>query len=225
MVRSTWLRSVLVMVTLALGTMAPLGSRMVPPMVPEMSCAMSPVATQATSANTDKSGFILPLEYMILRPPCNFTRLCHSNHRMSMVGALDKDLPVPLYHQLQSVLKAEIESRRWRADEQLPNETRIAERFGVSKITVRQALQKLAELGYIRREQGRGTFVSRRKFDEGPRELTSFTAEMRRHDLTATSRILGQYVVEADARVADALLVPLHSPIFVLKRVRLAGGE
>jgi len=142
-----------------------------------------------------------------------------------MAGALDKDLPVPLYHQLQAVLKAEIESRKWRADEQLPNETKIAERFGVSKITVRQALQKLAEQGYIRREHGRGTFVARRKFDEGPRELTSFTEEMRRHDLTATSRILGQGVVEADARVADALLLPIHSPIFVLRRVRMAGGE
>jgi GntR family transcriptional regulator len=142
-----------------------------------------------------------------------------------MAGALDKDLPVPLYHQLQSVLKAEIESRKWRADEQLPNETKIAERFGVSKITVRQALHKLAELGYIRREQGRGTFVARRKFDEGPRELTSFTEEMRRHDLAATSRLLGQSIVDADARVSDALLVPLHTPVFVLKRVRLAAGE
>ena len=60
-----------------------------------------------------------------------------------MPGALDKDLPVPLYHQLQNVLKAEIEARKWHADEQLPNETKLAERFGVSKITVRQALQKL----------------------------------------------------------------------------------
>jgi GntR family transcriptional regulator len=142
-----------------------------------------------------------------------------------MPSPLDKDLPVPLYHQLQGVLKAEIESRKWRADEQLPNETKLAERFGVSKITVRQALQKLAELGYIRREQGRGTFVARRKFDYGPRELTSFTEDMRRHDLAATSRILAQFVVEADARVADALLLPLNSPVFVLKRVRLAGGE
>ena len=142
-----------------------------------------------------------------------------------MPGPLDKNLPVPLYHQLQAVLKAEIESRKWRADERIPNETKIAERFGVSKITVRQALQKLAEQGYIRREHGRGTFVARRKFDEGPRELTSFTEEMRRHDLAASSRVLGQYVVEADARVADALLLPPHSPIFVLKRVRLAGGE
>jgi GntR family transcriptional regulator len=144
---------------------------------------------------------------------------------MSIADALDKDLPVPLYHQLQAVLKMEIQSRKWRPDEQLPNETKIAERFGVSKITVRQALQKLAEQGYIRREHGRGTFVARRKFDEGPRELTSFTEEMRRHDLTATSRVLSQCVTEADARVADALLLPLNSPVFVLRRVRLAGGE
>ena len=142
-----------------------------------------------------------------------------------MPGPLDKDLPVPLYHQLQAVLKAEIESRKWRADEQLPNETKIAERFGVSKITVRQALQKLADQGYIRREHGRGTFVARRKFDEGPRELTSFTEEMRRHDLSARSRVLAQYVTEAGAKVADALLIPLESPVFVVKRVRMAGDE
>jgi GntR family transcriptional regulator len=144
---------------------------------------------------------------------------------MSTVCPLDKNHPLPLYHQLQSILKAEIESRKWHADEQLPNETKIAERFGVSKITVRQALQELAELGYIRREQGRGTFVARRKFDEGPRELTSFTEEMRRHELAATSRILAQSLTEADGRVSDALLVPLHAPIFVLKRLRLANGE
>jgi GntR family transcriptional regulator len=142
-----------------------------------------------------------------------------------MPGALDKDLPVPLYHQLQIVLKAEIEGRKWHADQQLPNETKLAERFGVSKITVRQALQKLAELGYIRREHGRGTFVARRKFDEGPRELTSFTEEMRCHDLSATSRLLRQHVEEAAGRVADALLIQTGSPVYVLQRVRLAGGE
>jgi GntR family transcriptional regulator len=144
---------------------------------------------------------------------------------MSIAGALDKNLPVPLYHQLLAVLKAEIESRKWVADEQLPNETKLAERYGVSKITVRQALQGLADLGYIRREHGRGTFVARRKFDEGPRELTSFSEEMRRHDLVASSRILGHSIVEADARVADVLGLPIKSPVFVLKRVRLAGGE
>lgn len=141
------------------------------------------------------------------------------------MGVLDKDLPAPLYHQLQCVLKVEIESGRWKPDEQLPTETKIAERFGVSKITVRQALQALSDLGYIRREQGRGTFVARRKFDEGPRELTSFTEEMKRHDLVATSHVLAQTVVEAEARVADALRLAAPEPVFVLKRLRMADGE
>ena len=144
---------------------------------------------------------------------------------MSIATALDKGLPVPLYHQLQAVLRAEIESRKWQPDEQLPNEAKLAERFGVSKITVRQALQGLADLGYIRREHGRGTFVERRKFDEGPRELTSFTEEMRRHDLVARSLILSQSIEQAEERVADALRIEPQSPVYVLKRVRLAGGE
>ena len=95
----------------------------------------------------------------------------------------------------------------------------------MSKITVRQALQALADRGYIRREQGRGTFVARRKFDEGPRELTSFTEEMKRHNLTASSLVLGQNIVPAEARVADALGISHSQPVFVLKRLRLANGE
>ena len=144
---------------------------------------------------------------------------------MSIAASLDKNLAVPLYHQLQRQLQAEIESGKWHADEQLPNEAKLAERFGVSKITVRQALQKLVDLGYIRREQGRGTFITQRKFDERPRELTSFTEEMKRHRLVATSRVLSQIVVDADARAAHALGLPTRSPVYVLKRVRLSAGE
>jgi GntR family transcriptional regulator len=144
---------------------------------------------------------------------------------MSIAGPLDKNLPVPLYHQLQGLLKAEIESGKWRAGEQLPSETKLAEQYRVSKITLRQALGELADLGYIRREHGRGTFVERRKFDEGPRELTSFSEEMRRHDLVASSRILSQRRVLADARVSHALRLPAKSRVFELKRVRLSSGE
>jgi GntR family transcriptional regulator len=142
-----------------------------------------------------------------------------------MAGPLDKDLPVPLYHQLEAVLKAEIESGRWQPDEQIPTESQLVEDFGVSKITVRQALQGLVDLGYIRREHGRGTFVSKRKFDEGPRELTSFSEEMKGHSLQATSRILAQTVGEAESQVAEALSVPVQSPVLMLKRLRLANGE
>lgn len=141
------------------------------------------------------------------------------------MGPLDRELPVPLYHQLLEVLKTQIETAAWRAGEQLPNESKLAERFGVSKITVRQALQNLESLGYIHREHGRGTFVAERKFDHGPHELTSFTEEMRRRELAGGSRILAQHVVEAEPQVSKKLHLVARSPVFVLQRVRLAGGE
>ncbi|HXS94330.1 MAG TPA: GntR family transcriptional regulator [Candidatus Limnocylindrales bacterium] len=144
---------------------------------------------------------------------------------MSIAGPLDKDLPVPLYHQLQEVLKAEIETGAYQAEEQLPNETKLAERFGVSKITVRQALHGLSEMGYIRREHGRGTFVARRKFNEGPRELTSFTEEMRRHSVTAGAQIVAQSEEDASPQVAHALQLGAGARVYVLKRIRLADGE
>lgn len=142
-----------------------------------------------------------------------------------MAGPLDKDLAEPLYHQLQAVLKTEIESGRWRPGEQIPTESQLVENFGVSKITVRQAIQGLVDLGYVRREHGRGTFVSKRKFDEGPRELTSFSEEMRGHNLKASSRILSQRVAEAEGRVAESLGMAAGAPVLVLKRLRLANGE
>ena len=138
---------------------------------------------------------------------------------------MDKDLALPLYHQLHNVLKAEIESGRWRPDERLPSEQEIARCFKISKITVRKAHEELVQIGYIRREQGRGTFVVRRKFDEGFRRLTSFTEEMGRHNLVAASRVLAQFETEADARVAHALQIPAMSPVLILKRLRLAGAE
>lgn len=95
----------------------------------------------------------------------------------------------------------------------------------MSKITLRQALQELAVMGYVRREQGRGTFVSRPKLDQGPRELTSFTEEIRRHRLTASSRVISKTVETADVRVAEKLNLREGDPVFVLKRLRFADGE
>lgn len=141
------------------------------------------------------------------------------------MGTVNKDLPIPLYHQVKDRLREAIEGGHWSSDQQLPNETKLAELFGVSKITVRQALQELSDLGYIRREQGRGTFVSKPKFGQGPRELMSFTEEMGRHHLTASSRVLERFVTEADLAVAEHLQLRLNAQVLVLKRLRLADRE
>jgi GntR family transcriptional regulator len=138
---------------------------------------------------------------------------------------LSRDAPLPLYHQLKTLILREIEAGHLKPDDQLPTEDQLARSYKVSKITVRQALRELANDGYIRRQQGLGTFVQRPRVEAGPRELTSFTEEMRRHGLTSTSRVLDQEVSPAPAEVATKLMIDSASPVFRLRRLRLAEGE
>ncbi len=138
---------------------------------------------------------------------------------------LKRGTPVPLYHQLKTALLREIEGGRWRPGDRIPTEDALIARFQVSKITVRQALRELAQLGYIRREQGRGTFVQGPPLEEGPRDLKSFTSEMRGHGFLATSKVLEQGIIAAPADVAERLDVADASPVFRLRRLRMADGE
>lgn len=138
---------------------------------------------------------------------------------------LDKAGPVPLYHQLKALLQRHIDEGGWKPNDRLPTETELSARYNVSKITVRQALTELVQMGYVRREQGRGTFVAEPKLEQGPRELTSFSEEMRRHGLKAASKVLERKVVPANEDLVENLQVEPGASVFVLKRLRLADAE
>src|SRR5437879_5450561 len=138
---------------------------------------------------------------------------------------LDKDSPVPLYHQLESILLERVKQGHWKRNDQLPTEDALGSEFGVSKATVRQALHALAQAGVVRREQGRGTFVSEPKIQFGPRNLKSFSDEMRELGTAAGSSVLEQRLVEASEELAAKLQVPPAAQVFLLRRLRLAGGE
>jgi GntR family transcriptional regulator len=132
---------------------------------------------------------------------------------------------IPLYHQLKAAILREIDGGRWRPGERMPTEDDLARRFRVSKITVRQALRDLAQIGVIRREQGRGTFLQGPPLEEGPRELKSFTAEMRGHGMAASSRVLEHGIVAAPPDIARRLGLEPDTAVFRLHRLRLADDR
>jgi DNA-binding GntR family transcriptional regulator len=80
-------------------------------------------------------------------------------------AGLDRTSFVPLYYQLQEVLKEQIESGVWAPGEALPSEPELARRFGISRVVVRQALAILQDDRQIVRVKGRGTFVAQPKLD------------------------------------------------------------
>jgi GntR family transcriptional regulator len=140
-------------------------------------------------------------------------------------AALDRELPVPLYYQLKSLLLRRIERGELRPHARLETEDQLAAAYAVSKATVRQALGELVHAGYLRREQGRGTFVSEPRVDQGPTELTSFTVDMLRRGLVAQSRVLASGVVRADEGIAAKLRIAAGARVFRLERLRTGDDE
>src|SRR6266540_5432062 len=78
---------------------------------------------------------------------------------------LDRTSAVPLYHQLQEVLKEQIESGLWQPGYALPSEPELGRRFGVSRVVVRMALAILEDDRQIVRIRGRGTFIAKPKLN------------------------------------------------------------
>jgi GntR family transcriptional regulator len=162
----------------------------------------------------------------IAKHSIDFWEISYILIRMSSKSTtLDRGHPVPLYHQLKEILLHEIHSGKLKPEDRLPSEDHVAATYGVSIITVRRTLTDLAMAGYLRRERGRGTFISRKALEQGPRELTSFSHEMAKRGLCSASRMLAQHVIGADSLVADQLRIPEGAEIFVLRRLRLADGE
>lgn len=138
---------------------------------------------------------------------------------------VDKASPLPLYYQLKELLRAEIERGVWRPGDLIPSERELCQTYGISRITVRQALSDLVGEGLLRRDQGRGTFVAAQKIRKTLSRLTGFTAEMHGRGRKPGSRVLRQELAPALPRVAESLEVEAGQPVVLLRRLRLADGE
>jgi GntR family transcriptional regulator len=105
--------------------------------------------------------------------------------RRSILDArrLDRRSFVPLYYQLQEILKEQIESGFWQPGDPLPSEPEFAQRFGVSRVVVRQALAILEDDRQIVRIRGRGTFVAQPKLDYRAGGLSRLLATPRGADV------------------------------------------
>lgn len=139
-----------------------------------------------------------------------------------MAAWFDPSNGVPKYRQLQHVLEEMIAGMR--PGEPIPPERELERRFGVSRVTVRQALHQLVLAGRLERVQGKGTFVARPKLEQ-VLALTSFSEEMLSRGMRPGSRMLGVRTVAATADLAGLLGCSVGQPLIELRRVRLADGE
>jgi len=118
---------------------------------------------------------------------------------------MNPESELPLYSRIEAVLTSEIVEGTLQTGDQLPTEDGLIARFGVSRITVRRAVQNLVTRGLVEIRRGKGTFVAERRITQELTELSGFVEDMEALGRKATARVLGTEIVTADKTVAREL--------------------
>jgi len=137
---------------------------------------------------------------------------------------LDRGSVVPLYYQIQQHLLAQIRSGGLKPGHPVPSEQQIASSLRISRMTARQALKSLCDLGVTYSLRGKGTFVSEVKHEKSLRQVLSFSQEMQAAGSKSRSKVLSLEVADAAADVADALRLADGERVISLRRVRMQGS-
>ncbi|MFC9467795.1 myo-inositol degradation transcriptional regulator [Streptomyces coelicoflavus] len=143
---------------------------------------------------------------------------------MALDLSVDRSSPVPLYFQLAQQLEASIEHGALTPGSLLGNEIELAARLGLSRPTVRQAIQSLVDKGLLVRRRGVGTQVVHSKVRR-PLELSSLFDDLEAAGQRPATKVLVNTVVPATAGVAAALGVAEESDVHRVERLRLTHGE
>lgn len=139
--------------------------------------------------------------------------------------SVNKQSAEPLYLQIRNLLLQAIERGDLQPHQRVPSERDLSEMTGVSRMTVRQALQTLISEGWLYTVPGKGTFVAcGPKIEQNLQRLSGFTEEVRAQGFTPGSRVLAVEVVPAGEREAQVLGVMPGTPLVRITRQRLADG-
>ncbi|MGE7185496.1 GntR family transcriptional regulator [Peribacillus sp. NPDC006672] len=131
---------------------------------------------------------------------------------------LTRNSSIPLYEQLSLLFKEKIESGEWEPGKQLASERELCELHGVSRITVRQAIDILENKGLLKRTHGVGTFVaSQSKLDQPLGELKSFHRTLIQKGIVASTKIVSYEQAMSTVQVAKVLNIDLTDKVIELQ--------
>jgi DNA-binding GntR family transcriptional regulator len=136
---------------------------------------------------------------------------------------LDRSGPIPLYFQIAQRIEKAILNGNLPAGARLENEVSLAERLGLSRPTIRRAIQDLVDKGLLVRRRGIGTQVVHGQVTRGV-ELTSLYEDLSRSGQKPSTKILEYKTVKADSKIAEKLGIETGSDVLYMRRLRFADN-
>ncbi len=134
---------------------------------------------------------------------------------------IDKKSPIPAYFQLKNMLLEQIRDGEYPEGSLIPSERDLGEGLGISRMTVRQALNQLVAEGVLYREKGRGTFVSKSKIKQ--RNIMSFSETVKNRGLMPSTQVLRFEKILNRPDIRDILELQGSEGLYGIRRLRLAN--
>lgn len=128
---------------------------------------------------------------------------------------------IPRYQEIAQALKERIRDSAFEPGHRLNTQRQLAREFGVTLMTLRQALDLLEREGLITRRHGRGTFVASPTIDYDILQLRAFAGDLTARGEKVDTKILGSRFMRPDQRAAQSLGLPASGLVFALERLRL----
>ncbi|MCS3425327.1 MULTISPECIES: GntR family transcriptional regulator [Rahnella] len=126
----------------------------------------------------------------------------------------------PLYRQIATQIRDQIQRGEIKTGDALPTELRLREQFGVSRVTVRQAIKLLVEQDVLESVQGSGTYVKEAKVNYDIYQLTSFDEKLQPLDRPSHSEVLAFSILKPPIGIAEALALSEQARVYYIKRLR-----
>lgn len=126
----------------------------------------------------------------------------------------------PMYRQIADALREKITAGELKPGDALPTESSLQEAFGVSRVTVRQALKRLTEEQIVESIQGSGTYVKEERVNYDIYQLTGFYEKLADRNVETHSEVSIFEVLKADAKLAEKLALSQDDRVWHVKRVR-----
>lgn len=127
--------------------------------------------------------------------------------------------PIPLYYTLVEQIIKKIEDEELQAGSMIMSERELMDQYGMSRTTVRKAIDILVNEGYLYKVQGKGTFVQNKKFEQGLIKLTSCTEEIRNKGMRPRMRLIESGIETPRKSLAGQLGISVQDHIFHMERV------
>lgn len=133
--------------------------------------------------------------------------------------------PIPKYYQIYEKLLGQIKSGKFKEFDRFYSDTELVEKFNVSRGTIRESVKLLIQQGFLVREQGKGTFVTKPKIEQDSDKLMGFTELMKKNNIKPAAKIVKKEIVDAPLKLIKLIDLNENDKLVNIVRVRYGDDQ